>query len=381
MSKRKTSIELMRFLGAAMVVFVHCRGFIYSESPLAQLAYPVVDFFFMLTGYFTVSDAVKAASMQNDKSSPSKSGRFLPDASDSIRYVWHKAKDIFGLYLLALVLVFVIRTAQKDVFSITDTLKELFHFKWEFMMLHMLGFNHAPAFNLDYLLAPGWFISSLMIALVPFYFLARRFGKTFYGVIAPISTVLIYAYMIQSYDSLDVGNIGNYVAGGMIMIGNLRAFAGLSVGALTYYLNERVAEILKAGKGKVFFSVMDIFSWIMPLILFVLPEGVIPSADMAFWMIPFMFLLLNGLNDAGPISHFLNHHGAAVWGKLGKLSMYIYLLHMPVILIWQKHIQLDSPVLGSIIIFVIAAVFSTIVMIIREKIKSRFRAVENDDNK
>lgn len=27
MSKRKTSIELMRFLGAAMVVFVHCRGF------------------------------------------------------------------------------------------------------------------------------------------------------------------------------------------------------------------------------------------------------------------------------------------------------------------------------------------------------------------
>jgi len=40
----------------------------------------------------------------------------------------------------------------------------------------------------------------------------------------------------------------------------------------------------------------------------------------------------------------------------------------------------DSTVLGSIIIFVIAAVFSTIVMIIREKIKSRFRAVENDDN-
>lgn len=31
-------------------------------------------------------------------------------------------------------------------------------------MLHMLGFNHAPAFNVDYLLAPGWFISSLMIA-------------------------------------------------------------------------------------------------------------------------------------------------------------------------------------------------------------------------
>lgn len=350
----------MRFLGAAMVVFVHCRGFIYADSPLAQLAYPIVDFFFIISGYFTMSDAAKAVSLK-------KGERFLPDAADSIRYVWHKAKDIFSLYIFALILVFVIRTAQKDVFSLSDTLKELFHFKWEFMMLHMLGFNHAPAFNVDYLLAPGWFISSLMIALVPFYFLARRFGKTFSGVIAPVSMVLVYAFVIQTYNSLDVGNIGNYVAFGAVMIGNLRAFAGLSAGAFTFYLNERVRETLENGKGTVFFCIMDVFSWLMAVSLFALPVDVIPAADMVFWMIPFMFLLLDGMNDAGPISHFLNHHGSAVWGKLGKLSMYIYLLHMPVILIWQKHIHLDAPVCGSILIFVIAAAFSAVIMLIRER--------------
>ena len=362
MSKRKTSIELMRFLGAAMVVFVHCRGFIYSDSPLAQMAYPIVDFFFMVSGYFTMSDAIKAASLPKDDSGTAKSQRFLPEAADSVRYVWHKAKDIFGLYIFALILVFVIRTAQKDVFSLTDTLKELFHFKWEFMMLHMLGFNHAPAFNVDYLLAPGWFISSLMIALVPFYFLARRYGKTFSGVIAPISLVLIYAFVIQTYDSLDVGNIGNYVAFGAVMVGNLRAFAGLSVGAFAFYLNEPVGEMLKEKKGTVFFCITDIFAWLMALSLFVLPTDVIPAADMVFWMVAFMFLLLGGMNDAGPVSHFLNHHAAAVWGRLGKLSMYIYLLHMPVILLWQKHVHLDAPVCGSILIFVIAAIFSAAVM-------------------
>jgi peptidoglycan/LPS O-acetylase OafA/YrhL len=360
----------MRFLGSAMVVSIHASGFIYSESPLAQIAYPIVDFFFMISGYFAMSDASKAISLEKDESDQSKSSGSLPEASDSIRYVWRKAKDIFGLYLLALILVFVIRTAQKDVFSLLDTLKELFHFKWEFMMLHMLGFNHAPAFNVDYLLAPGWFISSLMIALIPFYFLARRYGKTFCGVIAPISMVLVYAYMIQSYNTLDVGNIGNYVALGTIMIGNLRAFAGLSAGALTFYLNERAAEALKAGKCSVFFFVMDIFSWITAVSLFILPTGVLPSADMVFWIIPFMFLILDGLNDIGPVSHFLNNHGSAIWGKLGKLSMYIYLLHMPVILIWQKHIHLDAPVLGSILIFAIAAVFSAAVMLIHERIRS-----------
>ena len=161
MNNRKTSIELMRFLGSAMVVFVHCSGFIYADSPLAQFAFPIVDFFFMVTGYFTMSDASKAITMQKDGSSSSKS-RFLPEAADTIRYVWHKAKDIFALYIFALILAFVIRTAQKDVFSMSETLQELFHFKWEFLMLHMLGFNHAPAFNVDYLLGPGWFISSMI---------------------------------------------------------------------------------------------------------------------------------------------------------------------------------------------------------------------------
>ena len=38
-------------------------------------------------------------------------------------------------------------------------------------MIHMAGFNQAPAFNTDYLLGPAWFISSLLLALIPFRFL------------------------------------------------------------------------------------------------------------------------------------------------------------------------------------------------------------------
>ena len=29
-------------------------------------------------------------------------------------------------------------------------------------MIHMAGFNQAPAFNKDYLLGPAWYISSLL---------------------------------------------------------------------------------------------------------------------------------------------------------------------------------------------------------------------------
>ena len=240
----------MRFLGAVMVVFIHCRGMIYKDSILAQFAYPVVDFFFMISGYFAVRDAEKGVS----------------EANDTVKYVLRKAINLFSLYLLALIIMFVVRTAQKDSFSFDETIKELFHFKWEFFMLQMLGFNQAPAFNKDYLLATGWFVSSLMIALVPFYYLARRFGKTFSGVIAPISMTLIYAFIIQNYGTIDAGN---EVAFGMVMSGNLRAFAGLSAGAFVFRVNDWLKDSLDEGKGRCFFQIMDVVSWIFAVSLFV----------------------------------------------------------------------------------------------------------------
>ena len=99
----------------------------------------------------------------------------------------------------------------------------------------------------------------------------------------------------------------------------------------------------------------------------------LPNADMVFWMVPFSFLLLNGINDTGAISSFLNHHGTAVWGKLGKLSMYVFLLHMPVIFIWQNRVHLNAPYFGTLMILVISIIFSWIVMYIRERRRSILR--------
>ena len=69
-------------------------------------------------------------------------------------------------------------------------------------MIHMAGFNQEPAFNIDYLLGPAWFISSQLLALIPFSFLCRRYGKTFTGVIAPICMAVIYEAKQQSTTSI-----------------------------------------------------------------------------------------------------------------------------------------------------------------------------------
>ncbi len=182
MEKRKTSVELMRFLAVVLVALIHIRQILYPDNGLAELAFPAVDFFFMVTGYYAMREG-----------SSGKASGIAAEASDSIVYAWNKAKKMYALYFFALVMMFIIRTAGKGSFMFSDTVKELFHFKWEFLMIHMAGFNQAPAFNTDYLLGPAWFISSMLLALIPFRFLVTRRGRTFAGVIAPICMAAIYA--------------------------------------------------------------------------------------------------------------------------------------------------------------------------------------------
>lgn len=360
MSERKTGIELLRFFAAATVVIGHAWESLYPDKGVAGIVCIVVDFFFMLSGYFAMRDAA-------EKTSPT-----LPAACDSIQYIWHKAKKLFGIYVFALVLMFVIRTAQKDTFCLSDTLKELFHFKWEFLMIHMMGFNHAPEFNVDYLLGPVWFISAMMIALVPFYFLGRRFGKSFSGVIAPICSMLIYAYIVQTYDTIDVGN--QFVLG--TMLGNLRAFAGLSAGAFVFHIDEWIKASPETGKGRAFLRKADAVSWILALALVVIPKGVIPDVDGLFWLIPLAVLLLNGVNDIGPVTRWLNHRAEGVCAWLGKLSLYLYLFHVQIIYLWKQNISIKSPMLGGLLIFAVTIAVSALIMTVREKIDGARRKRE-----
>ena len=257
----------------------------------------------------------------------------------------------------------VIRTALKDSFSLAGTLAELFHFKWEFLMLHLAGFVHDPQFNVDYLLGPGWFVSALIIATIPVYFLARRFGKRYSGVIAPLCAAAIYCYIIQTYNTLDVGN--QFLPG--TMLGNVRAFAGLSVGAFVYHINGWIAVLPDDGKGKRFLKNTDVISWLMALALFALPDNSIPEADSLFWMFPFAILLLNSMNDIGPVSRWLNHHATQYWNMLGRMSLYVYLLHLQIVTIWLKVNPPVSYAVTKLMIFVITLLFSFAVMSVRER--------------
>ncbi len=129
---------------------------------------------------------------------------------------------------------------------------------------------------------------------------------------APLSMGLIYAFINQSYNTLDVGN---EIAFGMVMVGNLRAFAGLSLGAFIFHISGWVRESIEREKWKLFFNIMDVISWILSVSLFIFPQDLLPNADMVFCMVPFSFLLLNGINDTGGYQQLLKPPWNSSLGK------------------------------------------------------------------
>ena len=98
--------------------------------------------------------------------------------------------------------------------------------------------------------------------------------------------------------------------------------------------------------------------------LFVFPKDVIPNADMVFWLIPFSFILLNGNNNFGPVSRWLNCHGCALWAKLGKF-------HFQVIMICKHLPGIKHSIAGSLLTLAAAMAVAAAVMAVREMIRRR----------
>ena len=158
----------------------------------------------------------------------------------------------------------------------------------------------------------------------------------------------------------------------MLIARSFLAFVGLCAGAFAAYLNSSYTKLRDLRRGRTFLQIMDVVSWVMAVLLFVFPKDVIPDADMLFWMLPFAVILLNGINDFGPVSHWLNSHGCALWSRLGRMSMYLYLLHLQVILLCKHAFIPDNSIVGSMLILAAALAFAAIVMTIREAIRRRW---------
>ncbi|MCL2818636.1 MAG: acyltransferase [Actinomycetia bacterium] len=344
---RIASVEWIRFFASICVILFHFEALYFGEHEYFGHLGVVVDFFFMLSGFLLMRSAMNKDELTSEKSA----------LTESIEYVIGRAKKFYLPYLLAFAMVFILTTIAAHMTDLGQIVSRLFHFKWEILLLQMAGFNPSPAFDVDYLVGSAWYLSSMLLAMLPIYYLATRHRKTFTNFIAPLTILFFYCYIMQTYGTVDVGN----EFAGFIMLGNLRGFAGLSAGCLCYAFYDRVRDATWSPATAFGLGTLEI-ACLLALPGLILLRSFISEADVLFWVLIFALLIVLCFVGRTPIARFLNSHFTRLGTYLGRLSLYLYLFHWFFVLLFVIYFPAMSYGLGALLYCASVILFSMVAM-------------------
>ena len=364
---RNNIVELGRFIYSLLVLGYHVQ-MSYSDEKIDPFENGAlaVEFYFLLSGYFLARSLEKLT--RDEKTSFIKK-YYL--------FMKNKITALLNVHLLSIIVVIIIIACFdtknfKDIFL--PGIPSIF-------LVHMIivwsgDFDKA-------LIVPEWYLSAMLICMlfmVPIYLLFSKILKGIYITIILVGIVIIITLISGFATSWALNNN---------IIYDIRAWGEMCVGMFSYYLSIYVKSNNYGDKTMIFFKVLEIFSYCLPVILGIVP---INSNNQAYLMVVTMICVFCAVfitfAEKGNIIE--NQKVNAVFGYLGSISLPIYLFH-PVIIRLIDYINDETPRwVKYIIVFPATIILSFLYRIIadwlnkiikeREKKKEKEKEKEENQN-
>ena len=316
---RNNIVELGRFIYSLLVLGYHVQ-MSYSDEKIDPFENGAlaVEFYFLLSGYFLARSLEKLT--RDEKTSFIKK-YYL--------FMKNKITALLNVHLLSIIVVIIIIACFdtknfKDIFL--PGIPSIF-------LVHMIivwsgDFDKA-------LIVPEWYLSAMLICMlfmVPIFLLFSKILKGIYITIILVGIVIIITLISGFATSWALNNN---------IIYDIRAWGEMCVGMFSYYLSVYVKNNNYGDKTMIFFKVIEIFSYCLPVILGIVP---INSNNQAYLMVVTMICVFCAVfitfAEKGNIIE--NQKVNAVFGYLGSISLPIYLFH-PVIIRLIDYINDETP--------------------------------------
>ena len=350
---RISSIEFIRLYVALIVMVIHITEFFFSDTvSLTGTAVCLVEFFFMLSGFFLMSH--------------------LDGKQDGEETVWDFIIGKVRRFIVPLTIMNIIQFVLKCIVDGANTaggvLKKLLHFGWEFLVLQCAGMIQSPQFNQDYLIGPSWYLSAMLLALVFAYPLAKHYRRFFVNIICPFSVLAVYSVFAQKYGTLNVGNDFS----GPFMDAFLRGFAGTCAGVLCYGAYNYCLK--KGGEPSGFMKAAEILCWLVlpgaPLLAYFCSE------DFGFLLlIPLFAVILSAMLNKTPAARLFNSIPPRTASFLGRISLYIYLSHFTALFIAMMLLPDNQAAAKVACTVAVTAVLSTMLYLVDSARSARKKKV------
>ncbi|NLT14453.1 MAG: acyltransferase [Clostridiales bacterium] len=313
LSAKVSAVEFWRFAFTVIVCLFHLEIY-FGNQTVFPSGSSAVEFFFILAG-FTM--AMSAARYYAGHSTPMSTKEAHAKAVD---FVKNKLKAIYPVLIVAILLYLVLTPAMPMIPGMTGTSKlEMFqNTEWEWLML--VG---TPMGNQEGLapIIPLWFLTALMVVGYLYTFaIYKKFD--FIKFAAPAVGILFYIFFAQNAEKV----LDFYLPMGFLNAAMVRGIAEMSFGVSIYFLYEYLSKKKLGIIWRSILSLAEVYAIFrfFQLTLFQ-PLGVDNFRRIPYIMIIVLLSFLNvtflarGLNKLG-----------GLWRKAGKLSLTMYLCHLPI---------------------------------------------------
>ena len=339
MKSRNGMIDLWKFIFCFLIA-AHHLYFIYIPEPYPFLsAWIYVEFFFIVTGYFTAVHF------------------FVYDDSDNVvksvsRYTYRKFRSIYPYIFIAITAQYLIECiASKPFDNLSSFVIIICNYIAETLLISATGFISAHV-------GPIWFVSGMFISIpVVAFFLKNNYLKKVY------LKYLSWLFPLLYYTKVGISGAGVY--------GNLdwphrmvRPLAAMSIGVFVYWvtrvLNRREFSRFKFILVKIIVTFLEISCLLMTIYFTYNNEDC--SKEIVLLFIIGLICCFSGFSYTSVV------HGK-IFDMLGKFSMVFYLIQSPVALCTNLYIHEVDTKNRIIMYYVVLIVSSIVLMLIVENVK------------
>lgn len=329
MKQRNYMVDLCRFIAALMIMFCHLDLVGSSTYP----TYMFVDFFFILSGYFTVQHFAKA---KND-SDPEKRGRA------ALIYTAKKFLPFIPHLLIALPIVYFARNFYflkgGNTLGFLAGFKDMFA---EFLLLPVKFFENPVR-----QIGPLWYLSALLIVMPLFSYICQSKYRRPIGF---AGLILAYVYfcmqdVISAFDPISA-----------LLLCASCMFVGMFVFDIVLEIKEKKLKT----SAKVFATIIELACLVYACLAAIL--GFTPAKMQVIVYVIMLTIMLSGISYTSKLK-------IPFFTWLGKISMPLFIWHYAVgrvlshlITSWSPKRLLIAFFVGSIITAIVMHYFAEFVL-------------------
>lgn len=337
-TERNYTIEFVRFLFAINFLLIHVYAVVPrvvgAEPPFASMFDTIIPFM-AFSGFFL---------MQTFQKNQAKQGE-MPASRQAWLYLKTRLISLMPLFVGATLLA-VLGNCLVLQIPLAAWPRYILDIFCEFFGLQITGIGYGNSFvgavatrpaGIAGSMANGplWFMSGIFVCGYIIYYLLSKHRDLFVGIIAPLSILLYYGSCYMT-DTLPMWTTMHKIGDFAIASGFLNMFCGMSLGVLMFVACDRLRGKEWSGGFKAVLTVAQVFCTALLMIRTWVSSTSPLYGYLDFgWGVTFLLSTIFTFLCVFNVDFFtrLPIFSTKLWKTPGRLAMYIYMLHYPIILL------------------------------------------------